>query len=116
MKRLRAFILIGAVLLLSSGALAGQSPPGLTPSAAADGELLRWAVTQGGLTVVVVLLILNELRRSQSLMAALEKATEALAKSTEASRGQADAFARMVRSVEQCEAVRQMVRDAEREG
>jgi hypothetical protein len=116
MKGLRACILIGAVLLLSSGALASQGVPASAPVGAADGELMKWAVTQGGLTVVVVLLILNELRRSQSLMAALEKATAALAQSTEASRAQAQAFSRMVQSVEQCEAVRQMVRAAEREG
>lgn len=116
MNRLRAGLLIAAVLLLSSGALASQGPIGAAASAQADGELMKWAVTQGGLTVVVVLLLLNEFRRSGALMVALEKATAALAQSTEASRAQAQAFSRMVQSVEQCEAVRQMVRAAEREG
>jgi len=112
MKGLRAGILIGAVLLLSSGALASQ---GGTTDPAEGGELMKWAVTQGGLTVVVILLIWNEIRRSQALQAALLEVTEALGKATEASREQSQAFARMVRSVEQCEAVRQMVRNAERE-
>ena len=110
MTRWRAVFILLCVLLISTGALAGQARD-VTPIAGVDTELLRWAVTQGGLTLVVVLLIVNEIRRSGALAAALREATAALASSAEVARQQASSFTRLAESVRLCEAVRELVRE-----
>lgn len=128
MKSLRPFILISALFLFSTGALgktlAGEgAPPSLT--GAGEPELLRWAVTQGGLVLVTLVVIwsyrrdfqrvfVEEKERTAALMEVLNKATAALATHTEASRQQAASFAELASSVRLCEAVRQMIHEDER--
>ena len=109
----RALFLILCVLLISTGAIAGQAPVSPTVSGT-EGELLKWGVTQGGLTLLCALLILSEIRRSTALASSLDKATAALATHAEAARQQATAFTHLAESVRLCEAVRQMIREEDR--
>jgi hypothetical protein len=120
MRRLRAHILIFAVALLSTGAAAGGLEQPTTATASLDGETLRWAVTQGGLVVVILVVIwsyrrdfqrvfVEEQGRTRALMQALERTNMTLATHAEASRAQAEAFQRAAQSIHLCEAVRQML-------
>lgn len=106
----RAVLLMLCVLLISSWSLAGQAPAAAAVSAA-DGELLKWGITQGGLTLVCVLLIIHEIKRSGALANALERATAALASQAETERQQASAFEGLAKSVDRCEALRRLIRD-----
>ena len=113
MSTLRSLVLVALVLLLSTGVLAGQAPGASTSVVTPEADLLKYALTQGGLTLVAVLLIANELRRSGAFASALEKATAALATQAETNRQQSESFLRLARSVDSCEAVRRLVRESE---
>jgi hypothetical protein len=112
-----------ALVMLSTGVLngAGLQTPGVSvPVPEAPGDLLRWALTQGGL-VVVLLVILWSYRKdfmstlqqqrdvTTQMAAALKEASGALATHSEAVRAQSVAFAQLADSVRRCEAVRELV-------
>jgi hypothetical protein len=128
MSRLRPIILTLALLAFSLRAQAQTalnltSPP---QSGSVEVQLLQWAVTQGGLVLVVLVVVWSYRRdfqrlfaaengRTTELMLALQNASSALAAHAEtmrdqasADREQAKAFVELAGSVKTCEAVREV--------
>ncbi len=122
----RWVILIGTLALLAVNASAqGSVPvPQVTTTGAVEGEFVKWALTQGGLTVVVLVLfwsyrrdtarIISEAHdRNETLRSIMQEAITAMSTHAEAARSQAANFSHLARTVETCEAVRRMMREGE---
>ncbi len=134
MRRLRAPILVLCVLILSLRSAAAQSL-GVQPRpfVGSDTEMLQWAVTQGGLVLVVLVVVWSyrrdftrlfavERERTSELLLALQQSTTALATHAEmmreasaAGRDQARAFTELSGSVKTCEMVRELMGDRGRD-
>lgn len=136
MKPVKGLIFVVALLLMAlraaaaqGGAVAGQAPVTQT-----EMQLAQWAVTQGGLVVVVLVVVWSYRRdfhrifqsentRTNELILALQGSTAALTAHAELMRQNADsdrehakAFLELSAAVRACEAVRDVFQDAQKTG
>jgi len=126
MRRARPLVLLLALLAFSFQALAQTSLPGSGSSVSSEIQLLQWGVTQGGLVLVILVVVWSYRRdfqrlfsaerdRTAELMLALQGASAALSthaeigrENTTATREQAKAFMDLAGTVRTCEVVREV--------
>lgn len=129
MTRFRGLLLVVCLLMLAWNASAGTVIPLATDGVPPTSEtaLFQWAVTQGGLVVVVLVVVwsyrrdfsrlfASERQKSGELMIALQQSTAAIATHAEmmrdqtlALREQARAFSDLSGSVQTCKVVRDII-------
>jgi len=127
MKPLKSVIFLLALFLIAvrASAQVPVPPPG-SPISQTEIQLLQWAITQGGLVAVVLVVVWSyrrdfhrifqsENERTRELLVALEGSTTALSAHAEVMRQRADAdrdfskaFLELSASVRACEAVREV--------
>lgn len=121
LRVLRGPLLTVALLLFSSGSLLGQ--PTLDPGGTLGGteaELARWAVTQGGLLVVVLVVIWSyrrdfsrsvtaERERADRAMTMMERTIAATVAHSDALRVQTDCVNRLAENVKLCQMVQELL-------
>jgi hypothetical protein len=121
-NRVRSLAVIVCIVLFSMNAAYAQAATTYSIQGT-ESEFLKWALTQGGLTVVVLILFWSYRRdtgrllveaheRNLAVREALHEATAAMAAHTEASRQQIQAFGQLAQTVQLCDAVRRMIQDA----
>ena len=126
MRSARPLILLLALLTFSFQALAQTSLPGSGSSVSSEIQLLQWGVTQGGLVMVILVVVWSYRRdfhrlfnaerdRTSELMIALQGASTALSTHAEiqrensaATREQAKSFSDLAGTVRTCEVVREV--------
>lgn len=125
MRHARPVILLLALLTFSFQTAAQTSLPGSGPTASSEIQLLQWGVTQGGLVLVILVVVWSYRRdfhrlfnaerdRTAELMIALQGSSAALSTHAEilredaaAAREQAKSFSDLAGSVRTCEVVRE---------
>jgi hypothetical protein len=133
MKPLKGFVFLLALFLIAVRASAQAGTTVGSPVLnATEVQLFQWAVTQGGLVVVVLVVIWSyrrdfhrvfqsETQRSQELIMTLQSSTTALTMHAEmmrerahAERDQIKAFTELAGAVKRCEVAQHLFEDRER--
>ncbi|MEN6605919.1 MAG: hypothetical protein ABFD60_01650 [Bryobacteraceae bacterium] len=125
----RAPLLVLCLVLIGLRASAQTLTPAIGVAGPAETQLFQWAVTQGGLVLVVLVVVWSyrrdfsrifnvEKERTTELLLALQQSSSALAMHAELMRSQADsareqakAFFDLAGSVRTCEVVREVLKD-----
>ena len=126
MRRARPLILLAALLTYAYAAAAQPVLVGAGSNSSSEFQLLQWGVTQGGLVLVIMVVVWAYRRdfqrlfnaesiRTTELMTALQASSEALSTHAEieresagAAREQAKAFSDLAGTVRTCEVVREV--------